>query len=173
MQLNNLPSLVALDTNSCNDTSISALCMLKRLVLHGTEVTDHGVQQLTNLKSLRLSRSNISGEIVSQLNITSLGLMDMMNIKDYHISNMTQLKSLKLSWKIDITDNALVNLTNLTSLNLHNNRTITIEGIIHLNLKTLLVDSMHTIARKRIYGSTQLFIDGQRRQQRQQRRQIM
>lgn len=135
-----MTSLTALDLVSCgcmtDPEPISRLTFLRNLCIPLSEgITDAHLNALTGLTSLDIQSTEIGNHGVSRLvNLRCLGLKQNTGVSDAGVAGMTALRRLDLTENNMITDAGLSRLTALTDLRLRSNRRITHDGIRGLSL---------------------------------------
>lgn len=140
--INVLTNLRVLRIRGEINDDICALTKLEKLSLGSTAiVTYEGISCLTNLKSLVMYGNGVNAHgILPLVNLKVLRLSDNLKITDIHLSELTALTSLRLARCDNIVSRGLYPLTNLRVLELEGNSKITNKALSFLtNLEKLSI----------------------------------
>lgn len=120
--LSQLPNLTELDLSTSYKKSMQRMLQsFHRSGFRKDNITDQGIADLINLKTLNLSSNHsITNQGISKLtNLTSLDVSYNHSITEQGISGLTNLTSLDFCFNYGILINEMSHLTNLRTINLN------------------------------------------------------
>ncbi|AYV84396.1 MAG: hypothetical protein Hyperionvirus24_18 [Hyperionvirus sp.] len=167
---NNIVSIRLTRNNSIGDAQLGNFKNLTSLDISGYNcmITNEGVANLSNLKSLTLNNNRYVSDISSLTNLTSLSLKGNNSITDKGLVNLNKLvhldltfnqlihvgtlrklpklNSLNIQYESLINSDDLLTLTNLTRLDIRMTTMINFQGLKYLiNLTELFVSTIYRI----------------------------
>src|SRR5207253_2179885 len=121
------------ENHNITEIGLEKLTNITRLHLCGKDISGTCLLKLTNITELHINNfvDSIDDEVLCQLiNITHLDMCSNNVITDDGIKNLTNLMILDLDGNVNITDRGLDKLINLEGLSLYENRCITSRAIV-------------------------------------------